>query len=151
MKALSIKNPWGQLIASGIKDIENRTWRTKYRGRIYIHVSGKVVKDTNYTDAQMIAALPAMTLDFNNTKFPDVPAYFRTSAIIGEVDIVDCVLNHDSIWAEQMAFDVCPETGLHILRRDQKYIWNWVLANPVLYDKPIENVKGALSLWEYKP
>lgn len=151
MKALSIKNPWGQLIAAGIKDIENRTWRTTYRGRIYIHVSGKVVKNTSYTDAQMIAALPAMTLDFNNTVPPAVPAFFKTFAIIGEVDIIDCVLNHESIWAEQMAFDVCHETGIHILRKGKIYIWNWVLANPVLYDKPIENVKGALSLWEYKP
>ncbi|RZJ91586.1 MAG: ASCH domain-containing protein, partial [Chryseobacterium sp.] len=41
MKSLSIKQPWASLIASGIKDIENRTWATKYRGRIYIHASGK--------------------------------------------------------------------------------------------------------------
>jgi len=30
-----------------------------------------------------------------------------------------------------------------------KPIWNWVLANPVLYEKPILNVKGKLSFWEY--
>lgn len=41
MKALSIKQPWASLIAQGIKDIENRTWKTSYRGRIYIHASGK--------------------------------------------------------------------------------------------------------------
>lgn len=27
-------------------------------------------------------------------------------------------------------------------------IWNWVLANPVLYEKPILKVKGKLSFWE---
>lgn len=27
MKAISIKQPWASLIAHGIKDIENRTWR----------------------------------------------------------------------------------------------------------------------------
>ena len=149
MKALSIKNPWGQLIAAGIKDIENRTWRTKYRGRIYIHVSGKVVKDTNYNDAQMIAALPAMTFDFNSTKYPDVPAYFRTSAIIGEVDIVDCVLRHPSVWAEHVATVMRKIEGE--MTPVNVPVWNWVLANPMLYDQPIENVKGALSLWEYKP
>ena len=37
MKAISIKQPWASLIAHGIKDIENRTWRTNYRGRVLIH------------------------------------------------------------------------------------------------------------------
>lgn len=148
MKALTIKNPWALLIAAGIKDIENRTWRTKFRGRIYIHAGAykqksgspnplnvlqwEEVKETNGFLADQIA---------DNTLI--------RSAIIGEVDIVDCLLNHPSIWAEQMAYDVCPETGIHILCKGQTYVWNWVLANPVLYDRPIENVKGKLSFWEY--
>ena len=38
--ALSIKNPVSYLVASGAKWVENRTWKTDYRGRIYIHSSG---------------------------------------------------------------------------------------------------------------
>lgn len=34
MKALTIKQPWASLIVHGIKDIENRTWRTDYRGPV---------------------------------------------------------------------------------------------------------------------
>ena len=37
MKALSIKQPWAWLICAGYKDIENRDWSTKFRGRIYVH------------------------------------------------------------------------------------------------------------------
>lgn len=127
MKTLSIKQPWASLIAHGIKDVENRTWRTKHRGRIYIHASGKPAfthKDyyKNLTQKQVIDALNA---------FGGVWPKFIDSAIIGEVEIVDCGINHPSIWAE-------------------KDCWNWVLANPVIYDKPILNVKGALSLWEYE-
>ena len=44
--------------------------------------------------------------------------------------IVDCVQNHSSIWAE-------------------KEVYNWVLANPILFESPIENVKGRLSFWDY--
>ena len=40
MKALSVKQPWAWLIASGRKTIETRTWHTKYRGPILI-VSSK--------------------------------------------------------------------------------------------------------------
>ena len=55
---------------------------------------------------------------------------YVNSAIIGSVEIVDCVVNHSSIWAE-------------------KGVYNWVLANPILYSKPIENVKGKPSFWDY--
>lgn len=36
------------------------------------------------------------------------------------------------------------------LQLNPKPIYNWVLANAVLYDKPILNVKGSLSLWDWK-
>lgn len=40
MKALSIKQPWANMIASGEKTIETRTWCTKFRGPLLI-VSSK--------------------------------------------------------------------------------------------------------------
>ncbi len=40
MKALSVKQPWANLIASGEKTIETRVWATDYRGDILI-VSSK--------------------------------------------------------------------------------------------------------------
>lgn len=36
MKALSVKQPWASLIATGHKTIETRTWKTNYRGPILI-------------------------------------------------------------------------------------------------------------------
>lgn len=39
-KVLSVKQPWSFLICSGIKDIENRSWKLpeKYKGeRVLIH------------------------------------------------------------------------------------------------------------------
>lgn len=39
MKALSIRQPWAWLIVNGFKDIENRSWHTKYRGPVLIHAS----------------------------------------------------------------------------------------------------------------
>ncbi len=37
MRALTILQPWAEMIARGVKRVENRTWRTKYRGEIAIH------------------------------------------------------------------------------------------------------------------
>lgn len=36
MKALTVRQPWAWAIISGIKTIENRTWRTRYRGPLAI-------------------------------------------------------------------------------------------------------------------
>lgn len=36
MKAISIKQPWAHLIASGIKTVENRAWYSEHRGDILI-------------------------------------------------------------------------------------------------------------------
>ncbi|MDR2223588.1 MAG: ASCH domain-containing protein [Flavobacteriaceae bacterium] len=118
-KAISVKQPWAELICLGVKDIENRTWKTKFRGRVYIHAPAKEDKSSRLTTEQVNA------IDhIEETRL-------ELSAIIGEVDIVDCVQNHKSIWAEK-----------------GEGIWHWVLKNPVFYEQPILNVKGKLGLWD---
>lgn len=47
MKALSVKQPWAALIASGRKTIETRTWKTSYRGPLLIVSSKKPDKYYN--------------------------------------------------------------------------------------------------------
>jgi hypothetical protein len=39
--ALSIRQPWAELLVSGRKSIEIRKWMTDYRGRLWLHVSSK--------------------------------------------------------------------------------------------------------------
>ena len=71
---------------------------------------------------------------------------FVCSAIIGSVEIVDCVFNHPSIWAEKS--EGIAVSG-HVIDEKKPIIWNWVLANPILFNKPILNVKGKLKFWDY--
>ena len=125
MKAITIKQPWASLIVHGVKDIENRTWRTNFRGRVLIHAAGFHGRkfSIDLTDTQMKAAFGTIAKE---TMFGNLPF----GAIIGSVEIVGCVLNHPSIWS-------------------QKGVCHWMLANPVIYEKPIENVKGKLSFWDY--
>ena len=42
VKALSIGQPWAELILRRRKPFEIRTWKTKYRGLLVIHASGKM-------------------------------------------------------------------------------------------------------------
>ena len=148
MKALSIKQPWASLIAHGIKDIENRTWKTNFRGRIYIHASAKQAGsyDELLNDLQKI--------EFKE-KYDRITLrkQHHFSAIIGEVDIIDCVINHPSIWAEKSDnYGRFQKNGIpaYVGKKENKPIYNWVLANPILYEKPILNVKGKLSFWEFE-
>ena len=39
MKALSLKQPFAELVVSGKKTIELRKWNTKFRGKFLIHAS----------------------------------------------------------------------------------------------------------------
>ena len=126
MKAISIKQPWASLIAHGIKDIENRTWSypKKYLGqRVLIHASGCHGKrfEINLTDEQMKQVFSLISDKSTSGKW-------EFGAIIGSMVIADCVQNHPSIGAE-------------------KGCWNWVLKDAVLFDKPIEGVKGKLRFW----
>ena len=151
MKTISIKQPWAYLIASGIKDIENRTWKCpqKYIGqRVLIHASNGKGFKINLTDGQMIAAFGSIAKQSINGKFD-------FGAIIGSVEIVDCVVNHSSIWAEKTKSPTIGDVleDIHFLGKAQKpnpIIYNWVLANPILFDEPIFNVKGKLGFWNYE-
>jgi len=156
MKALSIKNPMGILIALGIKPIENRTRRTHFRGRIYIHVSAKYmnsdfleeyINNERFNDQHI--KLHELGVLGATERMADFFGKQPRSAIIGEVDIIDCVINNPSIWADKTEGCLVGNKFYH--RTDVKPIYNWVLANPVLYDKPILNVKGKLSFWEPTP
>lgn len=68
--ALSIRQPWAELILQGNKTIETRRWDTEFRGEFYIH-AGK-------------------TIDEEACKKYDIdPATLKTGAILGKAEIVD--------------------------------------------------------------
>ena len=39
MKVLSLTEPYATIIKEGKKTIETRSWKTNYRGKLYIHAS----------------------------------------------------------------------------------------------------------------
>jgi len=117
MKALSLTQPMAWAIFHG-KDVENRTWPTKFRGRVYIHASKKLDREHYQWIAENENRLAC---------FLPQPEDLVHGAIIGEVGIIDCVQNHGSRWF----------TGPYA----------FVLFNPILYDKPIP-CKGMLGFFE---
>jgi hypothetical protein len=84
MKIISIKQPWASLIVHGLKDVENRTWPTRYRGPLIIHAS-KRADDISATDIERRFGVR-------------LPCELPLGGIVGATEIVDCVRPHPSKW-----------------------------------------------------
>lgn len=94
MKALSIRQPWAWLILHGGKDIENRTWHTKLRGRFLIHAAQGMTRG-EHADALAFllkAGIPEAAFMMPN------PELLLRGGIIGSVELVDSVDTSDSPW-----------------------------------------------------
>jgi len=96
--ALSIQQPWAWLIVNGFKNIENRSWRTKRRGPVFIHTGRKI--DRAAHDLVRVGIHPVTgerSLEGNN-----YPATWNeavpTGGIVGFAVISDCVDHHASPW-----------------------------------------------------
>jgi hypothetical protein len=84
MKIISIRQSWASVIVSGVKDVENRTWSTRYRGPVLIHASRTIDK---ISDDEFQARF-GMSL----------PAALPRGGIVGIAEIADCVSEHSSRW-----------------------------------------------------
>jgi hypothetical protein len=89
MKALSIRQPWAELIVAGLKDIENRMWPTDYRGPVLIHAGMKIEP----IDADLREWIKRIS-GFDLPQAGDLPR----GGIVGQVEIVDLVQSSASPW-----------------------------------------------------
>jgi predicted transcriptional regulator len=119
MKALSLKQPWAELIVTGKKKIELRVWNTKFRGEFLIHAS-------KVPDAEGMKKLGFNTL--------------TTGAIIGKSKLVD-VKKYPNKKEHKK------DEKLHFAS-DGWGNYGFILENPVKFDKPI-SCKGKLGFWEF--
>lgn len=121
MKALSVKQPWASLIASGAKTIELRTWRPT---------------------ADEIVIASGQTFDRRGDRHPDGPR----GVALCEVCVVGCREAHmgDALAAgltgEQMASAIAEASG------KGRTLYAWLLDSPCLVLP--RAVKGQLGLFD---
>lgn len=101
MKALSIRQPWAWLILHAGKDMENRSWSTRIRGRVLIH-AGQGMSVREYLEArdfvrELLAEAGEVQALMRPGWFPPVDQ-FQRGGIVGSVEIVDCVQRSASPW-----------------------------------------------------
>lgn len=117
LPCLSIRQPYAWLIVNGIKPVENRTWSTRFRGRILIHASANYPKRDYEGDLE--------TYD-GHWGIPYPERDQMIAGIVGSASIVDCVQEHPSEWW------IGP--------------WGFVLEKPRAYAEIIP-YKGALGIF----
>jgi len=88
--ALSIRQPWAWAIINAGKDIENRSWSTKVRGRVLIHAG------LAWDDGKAEGLLSI--LHWSERYRVAMPARVDAGGIVGEAEIVDCVDQSSSPW-----------------------------------------------------
>jgi hypothetical protein len=121
VKALSVRQPWAELILSGRKPYELRTWATRHRGPLLIHAATNTERHEAY-----LAGLSSENL--------------VTGAIVGMVEVVSCgpftSEMAEVLWTRRSYFG-CWREGLYA----------WELRAPRRLPRPVP-WRGRLGLFE---
>jgi hypothetical protein len=121
MRCLTIRQPWAYAIFCLGKDIENRDWFTRVRGRIAIHAAAGMTRKEY--DAALL-----FIRDITDAPMPLYTSLAR-GMVLGTVEIVDCVRRSPSPW-------FMGEYG-------------FVLREPRLLPQGPEPAKGSLGFWDW--
>ena len=127
MKVITIKQPFASLIAEGYKEYEFRTWRSSYRGELYIHAGLGV-------DKEAMKRFAYLNLDYPKGQ------------IIAKCKMTDCVLIDDKM--KEILKEKDPIIYKGAIENNNKQDYGFHLEE-------IEKIKsipakGKLSFWEYK-
>lgn len=131
MRALSLTQPWAWLVVHGGKDIENRTWNTKFRGEFLIHAA-KGMKGSDFDAAWAMARGFDQNLAWRMLDVKNGPAFER-GGIVGVAEIFDVI---------------APTSVPHIqwsMRWHMREQYGFRLAN--VRPLPFLPCKGSLGFW----
>lgn len=122
MKALTILQPYADLITHGAKRVENRTWQTKYRGPLVIHAG---------LSKQYIGNLHGAPMP-------------RLGMVIGMATIVDCRTSEWLLANQRKPEFAWVKHQLHHIHGPYCFI----LGNIIHFEKAIP-WKGAQGFWDF--
>jgi len=144
MKALSVRQPWAQLLIIGAKRLETRSWQTSHRGLLAIHASQQIDETAKIiTSAQPFRKyLEPQGFD----RWDKLPR----GAVIGFCHLLDCI-NCDHPSARTL-WHTPDEQAFGDFRAGR---WAWLMASepnqtpptPLVVSPPIP-WKGKLSVFD---
>ena len=129
MKVISLQEPYATFIASGLKKIETRSWKTNYRGELLIHASISKTYYSKIEDPNVIKLMNSLEMNYGK--------------IICKVKLVDCIYMDKNFINKIVKNKLEYSLGVYKIGR-----YAWILDEIEILSSPI-NVKGKLNLWEY--
>lgn len=130
MKVLSLIEPGATLIKEKNKFIETRSWKTDYRGELYIHGSSTPFFELWKDDERILKLIR------------DVPLSY--SKIICKCNLVDCIYMTKE-YVEKMKKNNYHEYICGVYEEGR---YAWILEDIEPLKTPIE-AKGQLNIWNY--
>jgi hypothetical protein len=130
MKVLSLTEPYATLIKIGKKKIETRSWKTSYRGKLYIHASSTKIPKEYKNNTELMSLVNVNNLNYGH--------------IICSCDLVDCIEMTD-----EFIENVKKNSGEYVSGIYAKGRYAWILENVEIIKKPIE-AKGHLGIWNFE-
>lgn len=127
MKVLSLTEPYATLIKNGIKTIETRSWKTNYRGKLYIHASSTKIPKEYKNNKELMDLVDINCLNYGN--------------IICSCELVDCIEMTDNFIETVKKNKNEYVTGVYAIGR-----YAWILKDIKVLDKSIK-AKGHLGIW----
>jgi hypothetical protein len=170
VETLSVRQPYASFICNGLKDVENRTYKTNHRGRLLIHAcgDGMYLPDDRYLPPEMRKEydkwwkvegdiLDDSLLSKDLKKFYkyylDGIKFYGVEIEEGFSAKIKQAAKETGLYMPSQA--IIGECQLIDVVNDSKSEWaekgcfHWILKKPTMYKKPIISVLGHLRLWQF--
>lgn len=128
MKVLTLNEPFASLIKNKKKYIETRSWKTNYRGELYIHAGKKKIDKSIYERKELLHLIGDDEMNF--------------SKVVCKCELVDCIY----MTSEYIEYIKEKEPQQFICGEYKVGRYAWILKNiqPIQCNKKIS---GKLGIW----
>ncbi len=177
VNCLSVPNPVSYLVCYGIKDVENRTWRTDFRVTLYIHSAGRL----SFRGMPDFSRFPMPVMHEFDAVMAQIQQIEQESSFIGFVEngvtvmlqneekqplsalneyaLLSDVYHHYRSGDESPFFYAGAIVGsveLSDIVNNSDSPWaeagkfHWILTNPVRFKIPLTNIPDKSGIWKHE-
>lgn len=169
MKALTLYQPWASLVAIGAKRIETRSWNTKYRGPLAIHVSKrKEIDHLKWWSEPWASALQGTLvkidtipvhlnkLGISGTRYEIIKENLHYGCVIATCELIHVTRVPSDAWLNNLTEIGYSLSSWKISEQELAFgdfsagRYLWLLNNVKMLPEPVA-ARGAMGLWEWMP
>jgi hypothetical protein len=141
MKALTLTQPWASLVAIAAKQVETRSWQTRYRGALAIHAARGFPPG-----ARALCGQEPYRAALRRAGYAE-PDRLPLGAVVATCRLVGCL---PTVGRDGLPPAALPELGTAERAfgdyRSGRFLWLLADVQPV---EPPQPARGRLGMWEW--